>query len=100
VMIRRLKQDVLSQLPSKRRQRIPLQVGDSKMKEISSSREAEGMGEGAPNLFQKIAQAKLPAVKEYISEVLDRVNEKIIIFAHHQNMMDEIAAVLSKQLSK
>jgi len=51
-------------------------------------------------LFLKTARAKLPAVKEYILEVLERGDEKAIIFAHHQLMMDEISALLEKELKK
>ena len=48
----------------------------------------------------QIAKAKLKAVKEYLSEVLERVDDKVIIFAHHRLVMDEISELLLKQLPK
>jgi len=108
VMVRRLKRDVLAQLPEKRRQRIPIEVSDVKLlKEIRREMQAlvdvigEGGGEESiSTLFLKTARAKLPAVKEYILEVLDRGDEKAIIFAHHRLMLDEISALLEKELKK
>jgi len=111
IMVRRLKKDVLAQLPPKRRQRIPIEVSDAKLlKEIRNEMRAlnevmiDGGGgaasEGISTLFMKTAQAKLPAVKEYILEVLERGDDKAIIFAHHQIMLDEISGLLEKQLPK
>ncbi|CAE8659517.1 unnamed protein product [Polarella glacialis] len=109
VMIRRLKKDVLSQLPDKRRQKVPIEVCDAKLlREIrKESQEESGVtafGEannsGMTNIFAKICKAKLPAVKEYILEVLERGDEKAIIFAHHKLMLDEISDLLSKELPK
>lgn len=51
-------------------------------------------------MFMKMSKAKLPAVKEYLEEVLERAEEKMIIFAHHQHVMDEISDLLTKHLSK
>jgi len=109
VMVRRLKKDVLKELPPKRRQKVPLEVGDTKqMKEIKNnmSRVPDSVlvgsdgNEAVSSLFQNTAKIKLPAVKEYLLEVLDRGDEKTIIFAHHQLMMDEISALLEKRLAK
>jgi len=36
--------------------------------------------------------------QEYISELLDRVDEKVLIFAHHKFVMDDISAILTKHL--
>jgi len=52
------------------------------------------------SLFKQMAQLKLPAVKEYILEVLERGDDKAIIFAHHQIMLDELSALLEKRLAK
>jgi len=62
--------------------------------------DSDGGGEAIGSLFLKTAKAKLPAVKEYLLEVLERGDEKAIIFAHHQVMMDEISVLLEKRLAK
>jgi SNF2 family DNA or RNA helicase len=110
VMIRRLKKDVMQELTPKRRQKVPLEVADAKdMKEsrnqMHNIQDSWFVGESGPSeaissLFMKTAKAKLPAVKEYLIEVLERGDEKAIIFAHHQVMMDEISSLLEKQLAK
>jgi len=134
VMVRRLKKDVLTQLPPKRRQKIPMDVSDSKlMREVraemqrmklrtgvgvspellrtgdgrlhdfgtvTGALDEVGGGGAVSTLFQKMAQAKLPAVKEYILEVLERGEEKAIIFAHHLVVLDEISSLLEASLPK
>lgn len=108
VMVRRLKKDVLAELPPKRRQKVPLEVSDSKqmrdiqkrMTDLSDLLEVGGSGEAVQTLFLQTAMAKLPAVKEYLLEVLDRGDEKAIVFAHHKVVMDEISELLKKRLAK
>jgi len=108
VMVRRLKKDVLSQLPPKRRQKIPIEVSDEKvlreirseMQTLSDLMSSGGGGEAVQTLFLKTAKAKLPAVKEYLLEVLERGDEKTIIFAHHQIVLDGISQSLGEQLRR
>jgi len=64
VMTRRLKSEVCKQLPDKRRRRVPLHGTGKLMKEIASKSEDLMEDEVAGNFFYKIAQAKLPAVKD------------------------------------
>lgn len=108
VMVRRLKKDVLSQLPEKRRQKVPVEVADAKllkdmrvqMAELSDMITAGGAGTAVQTLFTRTAQAKIPAVKEHVQEVLDRGDEKAIIFAHHTSMLDALHELLHSRLSK
>lgn len=104
VMVRRLKKEVLTQLPPKRRQRVPMEVSDSKlMKDIKGEMARAGgsfSGEAVQSLFLRMAKAKVPAVKEYLEEVLERGDDKIIVFAHHRIMMDELSELLTKNLGK
>ncbi|KAL1334368.1 hypothetical protein AAHE18_11G171900 [Arachis hypogaea] len=93
VMIRRLKKDVLSQLPVKRRQQVFLDLADKDMKQINalfrelevvkakiksakSKDEAESLKFTQKNLINKIytdsADAKIPAVLEYLGTVIER----------------------------
>jgi len=109
VMIRRQKKDVLKQLPEKRRQKVPLDVVDTKqLKDIRKDMVhlnsiMEGSTEeklGMPEIFGSLAQAKLPAVKEYLQDVMDRGDEKAIVFAHHHHMIDELDEVFKSRLAK
>merc|ERR1719382_930446 len=70
------------------------------MSSLQASLDEGGGGEAVSSLFLKMAQAKLPVVKEYLLEVLDRGDEKAIIFAHHKFMMDGISELLDKHLPK
>lgn len=56
-------------------------------------------GESVASLFRKTALAKLPAVREYLTDVLDRGDDKFIVFAHHRDMMDEIEQALQPRLA-
>jgi len=105
VMIRRLKKDVLTQLPAKRRQRIALapdKLDSSKMKEVKEciqeqkalAEEAAASGSaGVPmavsQTFKLTAEAKMESVAKYIEYLLS--NEiKFLLFAHHHVMLDRL----------
>uniref|UniRef100_A0A0R0FIC7 SWI/SNF-related matrix-associated actin-dependent regulator of chromatin subfamily A-like protein 1 n=1 Tax=Glycine max TaxID=3847 RepID=A0A0R0FIC7_SOYBN len=93
VMIRRLKKDVLSQLPVKRRQQVFLDLENKDMKQINalfqelemvkakikaakSQEEAESLKFAQKNLINKIytdsAEAKIPSVLDYIGTVIEK----------------------------
>eukprot|EP00928_Gymnodinium_smaydae_P078931 TRINITY_DN62983_c0_g1_i1.p1 TRINITY_DN62983_c0_g1~~TRINITY_DN62983_c0_g1_i1.p1 ORF type:complete len:776 (-),score=190.93 TRINITY_DN62983_c0_g1_i1:157-2427(-) len=109
VMVRRLKRDVLAELPEKRRQKVPLEITDRRLLQAIQTRVegvpyedliGGGSEESAATIFQQTAKAKLPAVKEYIGDVLERCQEKVIIFAHHHVMLDALQELLAKTLPK
>ncbi|XP_027330343.1 SWI/SNF-related matrix-associated actin-dependent regulator of chromatin subfamily A-like protein 1 isoform X2 [Abrus precatorius] len=117
VMIRRLKKDVLSQLPVKRRQQVFLDLSDKDLKQINalfrelemvkakikaskSKEEAESLKFTQKNLINKIytdsAEAKIPSVLDYVGTVIE-AGCKFLIFAHHQPMIDSIHEFLLKK---
>ncbi|KAK4421583.1 SWI/SNF-related matrix-associated actin-dependent regulator of chromatin subfamily A-like protein 1 [Sesamum alatum] len=110
LMIRRLKKDVLSELPVKRRQQVFLELGQDEMRQINalfrelevvklkikscqSREEAESLKFTEKNLINKIytdsAEVKIPAVLDYLGTIIE-AGCKFLIFAHHQPMIDSI----------
>uniref|UniRef100_A0A671YZ72 Zinc finger RANBP2-type containing 3 n=1 Tax=Sparus aurata TaxID=8175 RepID=A0A671YZ72_SPAAU len=102
IMIRRLKAEVLTQLPPKIRQRIPFDLP----KEASASfaeweRLMKGMGSGVvatdnpftqvmslvTQMYKQTAIAKAGAVKDYIKMMLEAEQLKFLVFAHHLTML-------------
>uniref|UniRef100_A0A0E0EEY1 Helicase ATP-binding domain-containing protein n=1 Tax=Oryza meridionalis TaxID=40149 RepID=A0A0E0EEY1_9ORYZ len=110
VMIRRLKKDVLSQLPVKRRQQVFLDLSEKEMRHIralfheletvkikiqscDSQETMDSLKFAQKNLINKIyndsAEAKIPAVLDYLGTVIE-ADCKFLIFAHHQSMLEAI----------
>ena len=100
IMIRRKKKDVLHELPPLRRQKVPIELAHSKsLTDIQSAMKAVEEGEAQwSQLFAQLAEIKLPFVLEYITDALDRGDEKFIVFAHHYAMLDGIEEALKKKL--
>nr|KAF6354160.1 zinc finger RANBP2-type containing 3 [Pipistrellus kuhlii] len=100
IMIRRLKTDVLTQLPPKIRQRIPFDLPSAAAKELNASFEEWEKLMRAPNsvstetamglitrMFKQTAIAKAGAVKDYIKMMLQNDSLKFLVFAHHLLML-------------
>ncbi|GMY28050.1 SWI/SNF-related matrix-associated actin-dependent regulator of chromatin subfamily A-like protein 1 [Fagus crenata] len=117
VMIRRLKKDVLSELPVKRRQQVFLDLAEKDMKQINalfrelevikgkikaceSKEEVDSLKFIEKNLINKIytnsAEVKIPAVLDYLGTVIE-AGCKFLIFAHHQPMIEAIYQFLLKK---
>ncbi|XP_059136826.1 DNA annealing helicase and endonuclease ZRANB3 [Peromyscus eremicus] len=100
MMIRRLKSEVLSQLPPKVRQRIPFDLPPAAVKELNASFEEWQKLMRDPNsgatetvmglitrMFKQTAIAKAGAVKDYIKMLLQNESLKFLVFAHHLSML-------------
>ncbi|XP_040330859.1 DNA annealing helicase and endonuclease ZRANB3 isoform X3 [Herpailurus yagouaroundi] len=100
IMIRRLKTDVLTQLPPKVRQRISFDLPSAAAKELNTSFEEWEKLMRAPNsgatetvmglitrMFKQTAIAKAGAVKDYIKMMLQNDSLKFLVFAHHLSML-------------
>ncbi|XP_005063012.1 PREDICTED: DNA annealing helicase and endonuclease ZRANB3-like, partial [Ficedula albicollis] len=104
IMIRRLKKDVLTQLPPKVRQRIPFDLPQAAAKNLNatfaeweklmrspSSDATESHFSQVMSLitrmYKETAIAKAGAVKDYIKMMLDNDKLKFLVFAHHLSML-------------
>ncbi|XP_075367509.1 SWI/SNF-related matrix-associated actin-dependent regulator of chromatin subfamily A-like protein 1 isoform X1 [Mycteria americana] len=108
IMIRRLKSDVLSQLPAKQRKMVVVAPeGISAKTKAVLAAEAKKMAKGYESkqqekealllFYNRTAEAKIHSVIEYILELLESGNHKFLVFAHHKIMLDAIVAELEKK---
>jgi len=117
VMVRRLKSQVLSQLPRKRRQQVFLTLDNDAKKELAGlSKQLDGVKQAMAQLarqseashgavsvgggkmeenkvimelYHKTGELKAKAVQDYIQTLLD-AGQKFLIFAHHTSLLDAI----------
>ncbi|NXH59387.1 SMAL1 protein, partial [Rhabdornis inornatus] len=108
IMIRRLKSDVLSQLPAKQRKMVVVAPeGISAKTKAALAAEAKKMAKGYESkkqekdallvFFSRTAEAKIRSVIEYILELLESGNNKFLVFAHHKIMLDAVVTELKKK---
>lgn len=113
MMVRRTKDEVLNELPVKRRHMVLLDIpSDQKkiIKEISSKlRDKKRVTDDIKKdsyykhsiifeLFRNTGRAKMPNVMAYLHDKLNE-NHKILIFAHHQDIIEGIeVSLLEKQV--
>ncbi|KAG7353456.1 helicase [Nitzschia inconspicua] len=119
IMVRRLKADVLDELPAKQRSVIPIAISKSKrkecealMKELKETRqsvadligdEAYGANFEARRLmmqaYQSSGVAKAEGVCDYLLEwIRGSGTQKVLIFAHHKAVLDAIENTVAKEL--
>ncbi|XP_037078361.1 LOW QUALITY PROTEIN: SWI/SNF-related matrix-associated actin-dependent regulator of chromatin subfamily A-like protein 1 [Pollicipes pollicipes] len=106
VMIRRLKRDVIRQLPAKRRQMVLLDPSQVRARTAVMTQLEQRMGQRSLKsmerrgtllqYFRETAGAKLPAVCSYLDDLLEAGN-KFICFAHHQMVMDGVCELLTRR---
>lgn len=97
-MIRRMKSDVLAQLPAKQRVIVPMQVSDSDRRMYDGVDEefTEAMNRGESNALAKLSQlkrasfeAKKNAMLQWIGDYL-AVNDKLVVFVYHKDAFNFI----------
>ncbi|KPM08552.1 SWI/SNF subfamily A-like protein [Sarcoptes scabiei] len=106
IMIRRLKKEVLNELPSKKREMICISTDHLATEErnllmkfksqIKNTKNPNDKKSAAFSLFAKSAEAKVEAVNEYLIDILKN-DFKIIVFCHHKSMMDGVEEILNKE---
>jgi SWI/SNF-related matrix-associated actin-dependent regulator 1 of chromatin subfamily A len=118
IMVRRLKSDVLSELPPKQRSIIPIKMDSNRVKEcreLMTELEAtklsvsELVGQDANDAhfehrrllmqaYQASGIGKANAVTEYLLDWLAGAGtQKILVFAHHQHVMDALEHSVAKK---
>lgn len=108
VMLRRLKSDVLAQLPAKQRKMVVVAPGrlsakaraslDAAAKEMTTKDKSKGQQREALLLFfHRTAEVKIPCVIEYILDLLESGREKFLVFAHHKVVLDAITEALERK---
>ncbi|KAM8872272.1 DNA annealing helicase and endonuclease ZRANB3 isoform 1-T2 [Synchiropus picturatus] len=115
IMIRRLKAEVLTQLPPKVRQRIPFDLPKETAKEATTSfaqweRLMKEMSSGVvttdnpftevmsliTQMYKQTSIAKAGAVKDYIKMMLEAEQLKFLVFAHHLTMLQACTEAVSE----
>eukprot|EP00929_Paragymnodinium_shiwhaense_P031338 TRINITY_DN17576_c0_g1_i1.p1 TRINITY_DN17576_c0_g1~~TRINITY_DN17576_c0_g1_i1.p1 ORF type:complete len:925 (-),score=271.70 TRINITY_DN17576_c0_g1_i1:183-2957(-) len=105
IMVRRLKAEVLTQLPAKRRQRIPLELSQEALKLCAEKREELYKLAAEEDSFERKAVmmamyretglAKRVAACEYVEDLLNG-GCKIIVFGHHLAVLDALQETVKK----
>jgi len=104
VMVRRLKEDVLQQLPPKRWHLVPLETTPAVRRALESRgwKEAERLWELDPDAFDRsvpvdgaistamrqLGEACAPMVADYVEELLKEGVHKLLLSAWHRNTLD------------
>ncbi|KAK6627944.1 hypothetical protein RUM44_010426 [Polyplax serrata] len=104
IMIRRLKSEVLAQLPEKIRKVVVLKPNMVKtvMKQLQQIESEYTKQKGADkhstllSYYSMTGSAKLAAVCEYIDDKVEN-NNKFLVFAHHANVLNGICDLLEKK---
>jgi len=86
IMIRRKKEDVLKELPSKTRIVIPLKIDMKQYNKIECYESGPAKRE---KLLQEAARGKLDAAMDWIEEFLSS-GEKLVVFAYHKEIVEKI----------
>lgn len=102
VMIRRLKSEVLTELPPKTRELILIEQDEELARLVKKEREIinglydlNGVHRTAEIIFSEMARvrheeaiAKMPYTLNHIREIQDQGVKKLVIFAHHRDVVD------------
>lgn len=91
-MIRRLKKDVLKDLPEKRRHIIHFSIPSAKLDKyhkILNNPHIEPLVK-IGKLLREAAKAKLPYVMEWVDNFMQTTDRKLILFAWHLDILDQL----------
>ena len=92
-MLRRLKKDVMKELPDKIYQKILFDAPTREMTELVKKERAEYKKEDMLGSFstmrQEVGLAKIPLVVEHLENLLEET-DKVIVFAYHRKVLEEL----------
>lgn len=105
IMIRRLKKDVLTELPDLTRTKVPVRVEGAEIntayRNLFETLRSDGKGLVSNTLTrlsllrQAIGRAKIPLVVEMATDILDAdLDTKIVIYAVHKHVVEELTSAL------
>lgn len=114
IMLRRLKADVLSELPPKIKQRVELNISASAQADIYEQQRAAGnalsivfahleqgslkfgnVGDLAA-LRASLGRAKIEGAVHFVKDLLEETDEKVVVFAHHAPVIAGLMAGLAE----
>lgn len=102
IAIRRLKEDVLKDLPKKTRSIVPMETDAALMRTYAADEEAISGDENAVTLEAKLASltrsaynAKESSVKLWLQEFLES-GEKLVVFAWHRAVVEDLMEYLNQ----
>ncbi|XP_072902445.1 SWI/SNF-related matrix-associated actin-dependent regulator of chromatin subfamily A-like protein 1 [Hemitrygon akajei] len=105
MMVRRLKCDVLSQLPAKRRKVVLVEPEGLSAKaraalEAAANEVAKGhktkreQKEAMLLFYNRTGEAKVRSIVEYVCDLLESGREKFLVFGHHRLVLDALCTAL------
>ncbi|XP_042565675.1 LOW QUALITY PROTEIN: SWI/SNF-related matrix-associated actin-dependent regulator of chromatin subfamily A-like protein 1 [Clupea harengus] len=108
LMLRRLKREVLSQLPAKQRKVVIVTTdGINARTKAALSSAAKNLASGSNNkmkekeallvYYNHTAEAKIRPIMEYIMDMLECGREKFLVFAHHKVVLDSVTKELQEK---
>uniref|UniRef100_A0A8B9KY65 SWI/SNF-related matrix-associated actin-dependent regulator of chromatin subfamily A-like protein 1 n=1 Tax=Astyanax mexicanus TaxID=7994 RepID=A0A8B9KY65_ASTMX len=99
LMLRRLKSEVLSQLPAKQRKVVTVTTdGINARTKAALSAAAKELANGRHNVSLELncgVYLCMSSLREYISDMLECGREKFLVFAHHKKVLDSISKELT-----
>ena len=96
LMVRRLKRDILNNLPPKRRQKVFIKTDIKFIEEIKKVRINIKGTKGTLDAYTLTGKAKVEGVCEFVSDLLE-TDEKFIVFAYHYEMLDKLEFLMKER---
>lgn len=103
-MTRRLKKDVLKDLPDKRWKLVVFEPDSRTRKVLQKEKQFSAreivehgipVGTALPEIRREMGEAKIPQVVDYVTDLLEEGVGKVVVFGHHVVVMQELARQLA-----